>query len=245
MLFLRTDGIARRARIPVIPWDFEVTCLSGRNGRVIAVGILTFVLSAAVSSASEAVASLFHVGLSILTLILIIATGIVFDIIGTAATAASEAPINAMAAKRVRGSAEALHLVRNAPAVANFCNDVVGDICGTVSGAGGATIVLLTVGGGTGLLARGMPTVVVGLVSALTVAGKAAGKQLAIEKANDVILTAGRVLASWNSLVGGNTQGRRPSGARPAQSHDHGQRRRVSARRGARAENGRANDRTD
>jgi len=83
-----------------------------------------------------------NIGFSIALLVAIISAGILFDIIGTAATAASEAPINAMAANRVYGAPEALAIVRNAPAVANFCNDFVGDICGTVSGAVGATIAI-------------------------------------------------------------------------------------------------------
>lgn len=189
--------------------------MSGQHGRVIGVGLLTFVMSAAVSSASEAVASLFHVSLSIVTLIVIIAIGILFDIIGTATAAASEAPMNSMAAKRVYGANEALNLVRAAPAVANFCNDVVGDICGTVSGAVGATIVLVTVGSGPSALARLMPTVVIALVSAVTVAGKAAGKQFAIDRANTVVLAVGRVIASWNGLFRGKTQGRSKPRGRP------------------------------
>jgi CBS domain containing-hemolysin-like protein len=198
--------------------------LSGQHGRVLTVALLTFALSAAVNSASEAVASLFHVGLSIVTLVLIIATGILFDIIGTATAAASEAPINAMAAKRVYGANEALNLVRAAPTVANFCNDVVGDICGTVSGAVGATIVLLTVGSGSSTLARAMPTVVVALVSAVTVAGKAAGKQFAIDRANTVVLAVGRVIASWNGLIRGKTQGRNKSRGKPARKRSNGDR---------------------
>jgi hypothetical protein len=74
-------------------------------------------------------------------LFFIILVGIVFDIVGIAATAAQEAPFHARASRRLLGAKKSIWIVRNADKVASFCNDVVGDICGTVSGAVGASIV--------------------------------------------------------------------------------------------------------
>ncbi len=45
-----------------------------------------------------------------------------------------------MAAKKVPGAAECIMLLRHADRVASICNDVIGDICGVVSGAAAATI---------------------------------------------------------------------------------------------------------
>ena len=59
-------------------------------------------------------------------MVIVIITGIIFDIIGTAVTAATEAPFHAMGADRVKGSKQAIYLIRHAAKVANFCNDVVG-----------------------------------------------------------------------------------------------------------------------
>ena len=64
-----------------------------------------------------------------------ILVGIIFDILGVAATSASEKPFHAMASRRVNGSKEALWLIRNAEKVSSFCNDVVGDISGIISGS--------------------------------------------------------------------------------------------------------------
>ena len=47
-----------------------------------------------------------------------------------------------MASKKVPGAKQAIWLVKNADAVANFCNDVVGDVAGAVTGAAGATVAL-------------------------------------------------------------------------------------------------------
>ena len=174
-----------------------------RLGRILAVGLWTLVLSAALSSSSGALAGTVNIGFSIAVLIAIISAGILFDIIGTAATAASEAPINAMAANRVYGAPEALGIVRNAPAVANLCNDFVGDICGTVSGAVGATIAISAALAPGTFAAKFASTAVIALISAATVAGKAAGKGFAIESANSVMLAVGRAVATFHRYLGG------------------------------------------
>ena len=174
-----------------------------RLGRILAVGLWTLVLSAALSFSSGALAGTVNIGFSIAVLIAIISAGILFDIIGTAATAASEAPINAMAANRVYGAPEALAIVRNAPAVANLCNDFVGDICGTVSGAVGATIAISAALAPGTFAAKFASTAVIALISAATVAGKAAGKGFAIESANSVMLAVGRAVATFHRYLGG------------------------------------------
>ena len=174
-----------------------------RLGRILAIGLWTLVLSAALSSSSGALAGTVNIGFSIAVLIGIISAGILFDIIGTAATAASEAPINAMAANRVYGAPEALAIVRNAPAVANLCNDFVGDICGTVSGAVGATIAISAALAPGTFAAKFASTAVIALISAATVAGKAAGKGFAIESANSVMLAVGRAVATFHRYLGG------------------------------------------
>ncbi|WDC83794.1 hypothetical protein PL321_14940 [Caloramator sp. mosi_1] len=74
-------------------------------------------------------------------LISIIFVGIIFDIIGVAVTAAEEAPFHSLASRKVKGAKTAVKLIRNADKVSNFCNDVIGDICGVVSGAAGAIII--------------------------------------------------------------------------------------------------------
>ena len=73
--------------------------------------------------------------LALLILALFIGLGILFDIIGVAVTAADPRPFHSMAAHKEKGAKEALKLLRNADRVSSVCNDVVGDICGIVSGA--------------------------------------------------------------------------------------------------------------
>ena len=102
---------------------------------VIRVFLIAVALSAAMSLCSGALLEDAGYVVATLILLLFIALGILFDIIGVAVTAANPKPFNSMAAHRVKGAKEALYLIRNAEKVASFCNDVVGDICGIVSGS--------------------------------------------------------------------------------------------------------------
>jgi hypothetical protein len=168
------------------------------------VGVGTFFLAMAISLVSKLL--LIHVASIIVAfalLLLIVLIGIVFDIIGIAAAAATEAPFHAKAAKKIAGAIQSLKIIRNADRVANFCNDVVGDIAGTISGAIGAAIALnLILIGNNGINELTAGTVMAGFVAAITVGGKAWGKNLAIYQATEIISIVGRVLAVLESLFG-------------------------------------------
>ncbi|MEW6182353.1 MAG: hypothetical protein AB1500_04140 [Bacillota bacterium] len=131
----------------------------------------------------------------------IVTVNVVFDIVGTAATAASEAPFNAMAARKVTGAQEGLALIKNADKVANFANDVVGDISGTIAGALGISIMarmLLVFPKSSELWGNILVTAV---IAAVTVAGKAMGKRVAITRANQVVFLTGRLIAGYNRVM--------------------------------------------
>lgn len=118
--------------------------------------------------------------------------GIIFDIFGLAAATASEKPFNAMAAKRVTGAKEALWIVKNAEKVSSICNDVVGDICGIMSGSTAAIIVAGFLFSGTKSLLVSL--LVTGLVAGITVGGKAFGKSFAIKYSNDIVFFMARFI---------------------------------------------------
>ena len=150
-------------------------------------------LSAALSLASESVLTGAGIAAALLVLAGFIGLGIVFDIIGVAVTAADERPFHSMAAHGEPGASEAISLLRNASHVSSFCNDVVGDICGIVSGTTAAVIVvqlqkMLSLH--TVLLSVG----VTALISGLTIGGKALGKTIAIDKSTRVVYLAGKFL---------------------------------------------------
>lgn len=172
-----------------------------KSGLIVA--LFTFSLALLVSLGSEALMqAVNNVIVAIILLMVIIFLGIFFDIIGTAATAAEVPPFNARAAKKVLGARQAVKIVRNADIVANFCNDVIGDIAGTLSGAVGAGIIISLTNelGRLDLVLAG--AIMTSLIAALTVGGKAVGKSVAVNNANNIIFRVAIILAWWENISG-------------------------------------------
>jgi len=131
--------------------------------------------------------------MSFAILAVFIIVGIVFDVVGVAVTAATEAPFNSMATRRQRGAAESLRLVKNANKVTCYCNDVIGDVTGIVSGTTAALIAArLMEGFNTESLM--FPVLISAIVTGLTVGGKAIGKTLAFNKSTQIVHGVGRML---------------------------------------------------
>jgi len=133
-------------------------------------------------------------------LFFVVFLGIIFDLIGTAAAAAKIGPMNSKAACKVPGAKKGVYLVKNAEQVANFCNDVAGDISGVVSGTLAALIVfklVVTVPHDQAEFYIGI--LLTALVAAVTVGGKAWGKIVAINNSTEVILMVGLLLTRLES----------------------------------------------
>ena len=147
-------------------------------------------LSAVLSLVSETMMEGTGMAVALLILTLFIGLGIVFDVIGVAVTAADARPFHSMAAHKEKGAKEALSLLKNASHVSSVCNDVVGDICGIVSGSTGAVIVVQlqrSLDTRSVLISAGITA----LVSGLTIGGKALGKTFAIKQSTKVVYWAG------------------------------------------------------
>ena len=126
-----------------------------------------------------------------------VSLGIVFDIIGVAVTAAVEAPFHSMAAHHERGAAEAIALIKNSDKVSSVCNDIVGDISGIVSG-GVAALVAARLAFSFSASTLILQLVVSGAVTGLMIGGKAAGKNMAINNTNTIILRIGKILSFFH-----------------------------------------------
>ena len=155
--------------------------------------LMAVVLSAMLTLASEAMLDGAGMAVALLILLLFIGLGIVVDIIGTAVMSAAPKPFHSMAAHKERGAKHALMLLRNADRVSNVCNDVVGDICGIVSGATSAVIVT-QLQKGLSLQSVLISVGVTALVSGMTIGGKAVGKPFAIKQSTRVVYLTGRFL---------------------------------------------------
>lgn len=132
--------------------------------------------------------------IAICVVVCIIFVGVVFDIIGIAATAADEAPFHSMASRKLYGAKQAILLVRNANKVSAFCNDVVGDICGVISGTASAVIVYKISGRASGAETSLVGLAISGMVASMTVGGKAIGKTLAMQNSNYIIYKVAVIL---------------------------------------------------
>ena len=118
---------------------------------VVTIFLATILISGTISLISDEVMANSSVVVAFCILLAIIFLGILFDIIGMAVATADEKPFHSMASRKVPGAREAIRLLRNAERVSSICNDVVGDICGVVSGSASATIAALILTNGENL----------------------------------------------------------------------------------------------
>ena len=153
---------------------------------IIKITICAFVISLIMSVISEVAFNHVSIFISVLIMLIFIILGIVFDMIGIAVTVADDRVFNSMAAKKVSGSKMSIKLMRNANKVSSFCNDVIGDICGILSGSAAATIAVL-INKATGLNILVCTLIMTSLIAALTIGGKAWGKSIAINNANHIL----------------------------------------------------------
>lgn len=153
---------------------------------IIQIAIISFTISFGLSFVSEMAIPNLSVLFGILLTLAFVFVGILFDIVGVAVTGADEKVFHSMNSRQVRGSKVAVLFKKNADKVSSFCCDVIGDICGIVSGASASAV-------SVGLAATFewnlllVSLTVAAIVASLTIGGKAIGKSFAINK-SDVIL---------------------------------------------------------
>ena len=164
---------------------------------VITIAIITFFVAVVLGYTSLLMMNMVSLVWAVLILLVIVFMGIFFDLLGIAVTAATETPFHSMASSRVPGAKESVTIIRNAGAVANFFNDVIGDIAGIISGSASAAIIVkmnevMTI---ETTLASILLTAV---IAALTVGGKAIGKEIALRHANYIVYQIGRLMTLPN-----------------------------------------------
>lgn len=159
---------------------------------ILIITLVSFITSAVLSSASSHILGGVQLSVALLIVLFIILINIIFDVIGTATTAADETPFHAMASRKMYGAKKAIKLIRNADKVSNLCNDVVGDICGVISGSASAIIAVTFVVENKGI--NIIDLVITGAVASFTVGGKALGKIIAIRNCNYIVYKVGVIL---------------------------------------------------
>lgn len=153
---------------------------------IIKIVLVAFSISILFSTLSELAIPNLNIYFSIMLALLFIFIGVMFDMIGVAITAADIAVFNSMASKKKKGAKTAIWLKKNADKVSTFCNDVIGDICGIISGSTGAVI---SINISSSFKVNGIITTitVMSLISAITIGGKAIEKTHAMNNANKIV----------------------------------------------------------
>ena len=167
---------------------------------VVTIFLVTILISGTISLVSDIIMENSSMAVAFVILLVIILIGIIFDVIGMAVATADEKPFHSMAARKVPGAQEAIALLRNAERVSSICNDVVGDICGVVSGSASATIAVQILSNfemsWPQIVSLGMSA----LAAGLTVGGKAIGKTFAVNSCTAIVHTVGKLIHSLHNL---------------------------------------------
>ncbi|MDD2435451.1 MAG: hypothetical protein PHO63_04270 [Bacilli bacterium] len=161
---------------------------------IIKVTIMAFLISFSFSFISESVLTDASAVTGIILVLVFIFIGIIFDIIGVSVTSAEEKPFHSMSARKVQGADVAVSLVKNAEKVSSFCCDVVGDICGIISGSAGV-VVAVSVSQKFGFDLFLTTLLVTAIIASLTIGGKAIGKGVAINKGNYILYEFAKVIS--------------------------------------------------
>ena len=155
---------------------------------ILTIILVSFLISFFMSFISQMTIPKLPLIVGIIITLLFIVLGILFDIIGVSVTSADEAVFHSMSSRKVKGASIAVSFKKNADKVSSFCCDVIGDVCGIISGASGTTITLILVDSFKwNLVLTGL--IVAAIIASLTIGGKAIGKSFAINK-SDIILYA-------------------------------------------------------
>jgi len=159
---------------------------------VIFVMVITFILSIVFAYISNTAIVKLNLIPAIIVLAAVVLFGIMFDLIGVSVTIADEEDFHAQATKRLRGSKTAIKMIKNSARVSNFCADVVGDICGVLSGAISALIALkLTQYYG---MDSSLQFIISALVASITVSGKAMTKEFAKRNSTKIITIVSKII---------------------------------------------------
>ncbi len=160
--------------------------------------LLTFVLSLSFSVISELLLGNTAPPIAIVLLAILIGINILFDIIGVAVTSCSMEPFLAMASRKMKGAKMAVRILKNAEKVSNICADVIGDICGIVSGALGSAIVVKLLSTGITWDQSLISVLFSAMIAAITVGGKALGKKLAMDNCQSIVYFVAKVLSVFS-----------------------------------------------
>jgi len=164
---------------------------------VIQAVLFTFVLSTIFNAGSSVMLEDVHIVIKITVLVFIILFGVIIGMIGMAAMAADEVPFHSMAARKCKGATEALAILKNRDKVSNFCCDVIGGICGIVSGSSAAFISVRLVATYPNINSAIITLALMGTVAAISVGSNAVATTFSVNRANDITFFVARIIRAF------------------------------------------------
>ena len=167
---------------------------------VVIVFFLTVILSFIFGILSQLVVgkiTIQSVYIAYILILFIVVLSIITDMIGVAATSCDLEPLYAMSARKVRGAKLAVKLAKSANIVSSVCCDVIGDICGIISGACGAAIVACMAINDEKMLLI-ISVLASTIIAGIMITGKAFGKKIAIKNSTKIIFLLGQIMSVFS-----------------------------------------------
>lgn len=161
---------------------------------IIKIILITFAISFSLSFVSQMTIPNLSIVWGIIVTLIFIIIGILFDIIGVSVTTADEKVFHSMNSRQVNGAKVAVKFKKNADKVASFCNDVIGDICGIISGSTAVSIAII-ISNKFNFNLLIVSLIITAFVASMTIGGKAVGKSIAINKSNSIIFKFSSILS--------------------------------------------------
>ena len=155
---------------------------------------MTFIISFIFSALSETIMPKVNVLVSIIALIIFILIGIIFDMVGVAITTCDIKPFHSMNSKKLKYAKTGIMLINNQAKVSSFCNDVIGDICGIISGSAGV-IIASTLSVKLNIDLFIISLIITSTIAALTIGGKSLGKTIALKNNTAIIKTFSKIIS--------------------------------------------------
>ncbi len=129
--------------------------------------------------------------ISIFVIFFFIIVSVIFDMIAVSVTSMDIKKLDGFKGKK--GYETAIKLCQNTEKISSFCGDVVGDICGILSGAGGVSLVVsLNIYDAN--LYFIITCLVSSLIAGLTIFGKAIMKTYSVEHCEQVVIKTCQIL---------------------------------------------------
>ncbi len=177
----RDDNLKAKKRPPQwLIWGLNILLLS--FGLTV---IFSFLTELIIDEDSSAI-------LCVAVLLVLLVLNISCDVLANAIISCKPEAFHAMASNKIPGAKRAVTFCRNSSKLGSIFADVIGDICGIVSGAAGAALALIIAVSGDSWIKLLASIIVSAVIGALTVGGKAIFKHFALKYNKKIVFAFAR-----------------------------------------------------